>query len=279
MGVVSPTQIASFKTELQPFFAEHRREMSWRTPTLKLQPNDTLDPYAILVSEIMLQQTQAGRVEPKFKEFLTRFPRVTDLAQSQLSEVLTLWQGLGYNRRAKFLWQAAQVIENNFSGHFPQTSEELESLPGVGVNTAGATMVYAYNKPAIFVETNVRTVFIHHFFQKQQNISDVDIRSTLAQTLDRTNPRDFYWALMDYGSYLKGTVGNLTKASQSYSKQSAFQGSQRQIRGQILHLLTDKPRTSHELRKHIDDDRLITVLKELSDEQLISYSAKRYILG
>lgn len=130
------------------------RPMPWREDTR---------PYYVLVSEIMLQQTQVERVIPKFEAFIDKFPSTKELAKASLADVLTMWSGLGYNRRAKFLHEAAQMIENEFGGTFPDALQELVKLPGVGVNTAGAIVAYSFNQPVSFIETNVRTVYFYQF--------------------------------------------------------------------------------------------------------------------
>src|ERR1700757_4849513 len=168
------------------------RDMLWRRDTRA---------YYVLVSELMLQQTQVDRVIPKFEAFVRAFPDEQKLADATLGDVLRLWQGLGYNRRAKFLHEAAKRIVE--LGSFPSDEAELMALPGVGKNTAGAIVAYAFNKPALFIETNVRAVYIHHFFASHELVDDRDIRELLEKTIDRKHPREFYWALMDYGNYLK----------------------------------------------------------------------------
>jgi A/G-specific adenine glycosylase len=193
----------------------------------------------------------------------------------KLGAVLRAWQGLGYNRRAKFLWQAATVIARE--GSFPNTLESLVALPGVGVNTAGAVLVYAYNLPSVFVETNIRTAYIHHFARDEQNVSDRFIRKCLQATLDRERPREFYWALMDYGAYLKTTVRNLSQ-SRHYTKQSAFTGSKRQIRGAVLRALAGSAQTRAQLQQVVADERLELVLAELCAEGLIRWDGSVYFL-
>ena len=204
------------------------RDMPWRRDTR---------PYYILVSELMLQQTQVSRVIPKFEQFIATFPDEKALAGSSLADVLVLWQGLGYNRRAKYLWEAARMIVDEYAGQFPQTTYELLKLPGVGRNTAGALLAYVYNQPSIFIETNIRTVYIHHFFAEQDTIGDSEITTRLTETLDQSNPRRFYWALMDYGAHLKSQGVKTNARSKHYKKQSKLEGSVRQVRGQILRAL------------------------------------------
>ena len=224
----------------------------------------------------MLQQTQVARVIPKYETFLQNFPTVHSLAAATLGDVLRQWQGLGYNRRAKFLWQAAQEVVGQ-SG-FPTTFEGLVALPGVGKNTAGAILAYAYNQPVVFVETNIRTVYIYHFFEARTDVHDKEILELATQTVDYENPREWYWALMDYGSYLKTTLGNLSSASKHYVRQSKFHGSRRQIRGQVIRLLGNGSQSFGVLALSIRDERLESVLDELRDEGLVQEKHGRYSL-
>jgi len=249
-----------------------RNALPWRLPG----ENGVLDPYKVMVSELMLQQTQVGRVVPKYHEFLEHFPTVHDLAKAELGDVLRVWQGLGYNRRAKFLWQAAQIVDK--LKHFPDNVADLVKLPGVGVNTAGAIAAYAYNFPAVFIETNVRTVYLHHFLADSVDVPDAEITELLEQTIDHENPREFYWALMDYGTHLKATIGNVNKASKHYAKQSKFHGSRRQVRGQIIRLLGSGPHTLVALRTAIEDARLESVLHDLITEDLVRQNGGQYYL-
>ena len=248
-----------------------RHGLPWRQP----EDGGGYDPYKILVSEIMLQQTQVSRVIPKYLAFIAKFPTVRDLASAELGQVLRVWSGLGYNRRAKYLWQAARLLVER---PFPDSITELVKLPGVGKNTAGAILAYTYNRPVVFIETNIRTVYIHHFFADRSGITDEEISQLLALTLDTENPRQFYWGLMDYGTNIKAEIGNLNKLSKYYVRQSAFHGSKRQLRGAVLRSLGEKEMTMHELRSRIDDERLPVVLSELTDEDLIKVSGSRYRL-
>lgn len=262
---------ADFLLSLRAYYNEHgRHDLPWRLP----EQNGQFNPYKVLVSELMLQQTQVGRVIPKYHEFLQKFPDATALATAPLGQVITAWSGLGYNRRAKYLHQAAKQIASLAT--FPNTIPELVKLSGVGKNTAGAVLAYVFNKPVIFIETNIRTVYIHHFFTDQSDIPDVAVSELLEQTLDRENPREFYWALMDYGSSLKRTVGNLNKLSKHYVKQSKFTGSLRQLRGQALRDLATRPLRLDEFT--IRDERLQSVLDTLTSEGLIMYEKGAYRL-
>ena len=258
---------------LWDYYHDHaRHDLPWRLP----EPGGGFDPYKIMVSELMLQQTQVPRVMPKYAAFLQRFPTVQTLAGAELGDVLREWQGLGYNRRAKFLWQAAQKVRG--LGAFPTTQDELVKLPGIGPNTAGAILAYAYNQPVVFIETNVRTVYIHHFFHDQVGVADKEILSLVEQTLDRENPREFYWALMDYGSHIKATIGNANKASRHYTKQSVFSGSRRQVRGAVLRALGDGMKSLEALQSAIPDERLVSVLGDLVSEGMIRTERGAYSL-
>jgi A/G-specific adenine glycosylase len=269
------TTTKAFQTTIWEYYRTYgRHDLPWRQP----EPDGSFSPYKIMVSEIMLQQTQVPRVIPKYIAFLEQFPTVQALAIAPLADVLTAWSGLGYNRRAKFLWQSAHMVTDRYQGIFPKTHKELVALPGIGPNTAGAILAYAYDTPMVFIETNIRTVFIHHFFADQQAVSDAALLSIIEDSLPPTNTREWYWALMDYGTHLKQTVGNVSRASSSYSRQSAFHGSRRQVRGQVLRLLTDRPRSLNELSDLISDERLPAVLQDLAREKLIQQDAAVYRL-
>jgi len=259
--MLSDHAIHEFRETVWGFYRDQgRHDLPWR---------QTDDPYHILVSEVMLQQTQVSRVRTKYEEFLFAFPTIESLAEAPLGEVLRAWSGLGYNRRAQYLQQAAQYMTEFYTGSFPAGQKELEALPGVGRNTAGAILAYAYNRPVVFIETNIRTVYIHHFFNDKEAISDAELLPLVEATLDNESPREWYWALMDYGAWLKQAVGNLNARSKHYAKQSKFTGSTRQIRGQVLKVLSDAALTKSQLRKHIPDKRLSGVLSDLLGEGLI----------
>lgn len=258
-----------------------RHDLPWRQPSA----DGRFDPYRIMVSEVMLQQTQVARVVPKYHQFLEQFPDVLALATATLGEVLIAWQGLGYNRRAKFLWQAAQQVVQEHGSRFPESQEGLLALPGVGNNTAGAIVSYAYNQPAVFVETNIRTIYIHHFFEDhKEGIADKTILELVQRTLPDANEgkalyRDWYWALMDYGVHLKLTVGNKSRASLSYTRQSPFQGSRRQVRGAVIRELGRRPLAYADLKQAITDSRLAEVLLQLQKEGLVVQDAEGYKLS
>lgn len=273
---ISDEDIRRFQDEVWKYYDAHGRDgLPWR------QPDDggLFDPYKIMVSELMLQQTQVSRVIPKYLAFLEQFPDAASLAAAPLGEVLTAWQGLGYNRRAKFLWQAAQMVDDALGGSFPDGQKELTALPGVGMNTAGAIMAYAYDRPVAFVETNVRTVFIHHFYDGAEalTVPDKEILELVRRSLPGDGAdvpavggaREWYWALMDYGTHIKQHHGNKSRASKTYSKQSPFEGSRRKVRGAVIRSLSRRPSTLEQLAQEETDARLESVIDDLVREGMV----------
>lgn len=264
-----------FRQIVWEYYRAHgRHDLPWRQP----EADGTFDPYKILVSELMLQQTQVPRVLPKFESFVRQFPTIQSLADATLAEVVRAWNGLGYNRRAKFLWQSAGIINTQHGGVLPSAADQLVVLPGVGVNTAGALAAYAYNRPVVFIETNIRTVFIYHFFADKEQVSDKEIADVVAQALP-DDSRHWYWALMDYGTHLKQTVGNSSAKSRHYVRQSAFEGSRRQVRGQVLRILAATAQTQDALTALIVDERLPEVLEDLKHEGFIVEQHEYYRLA
>src|SRR5665213_252944 len=221
--------IQSFKKTIWQYYKKHGRSLiPWRK---------TRDPYKILVSELMLQQTQVSRVTPKYLAFIKKFPTFKSLAEASVPSVLEMWQGLGYNRRALYLKKTAEIVQEKYKGKLPHNLELLIELPGIGKNTAAAICAYSFNLPVVFIETNIRRIFIHFFFPNKKQVDDTEILKLVQKTLDQKNPREWYWALMDYGSFLKTQVENPNRKSKHYTKQSKFKGSDREIRGKILRIL------------------------------------------
>jgi len=229
-GLISEV-ITEFQTLIWEYYHKNGRKFPWR---------ETYDPYHILVSEIMLQQTQTSRLLKKYKEFLSAFPTVEALANASLVDVLRIWQGMGYNRRAVALHRIARTVIDEFDGEIPASSAALRTLPGVGSYTASAILAIAFNQPEVCIETNIRTVFTYFFFHDKDKVTDRDVLSLIEATLDRTNPREWYYALFDYGAMLKTRSINLNSKSIHYRKQSEFEGSNREMRGQILRVLLSR---------------------------------------
>lgn len=245
-----------------------RHNLPWR---------ETRDPYKILVSEVMLQQTQVERVILFYKKFIKKFPTAKKLAQASLSEVLKSWQGLGYNRRAKMLREATKELASRKI----ISVSELETLSGVGPYTARAIVAFAYNEDVIFIETNIRTVIIHHFFPKKKKVSDKEIEKILTQAFPKGKAREWYSALMDYGAYLKKSGIKLNTKHVNYVKQKKFAGSLREARGAILRTLASGSHTQTYLLNLFDTERraqLLSALKALEKEKLVEKFGRKYTL-
>lgn len=229
-------RIRAFRRTVWNFYRTNgRHELPWRLPAGR---QGKRDPYRILVSEIMLQQTQVERVQVHYGNWLKKFPTVRALANAPLSEVLKSWQGLGYNRRAKMLHDAAKEIVEKYHGVFPKDAAALETLRGVGPYTARAIAAFAYNADGIFIETNIRTVVTYHFFPRKKKVTDAEVLKLLEETYPRGRAREWYAALMDYGSHLKRSGVRINAKAKGYVKQSMFRGSAREARGAILKVLT-----------------------------------------
>ena len=228
---LSAAGVTRFRAHVYARYRRHRRTLAWRA---------TRDPYAILVSEVMLQQTQVARVTRYYPPFLARFPDPASLARASLRAVLEQWSGLGYNRRALALQRAAQAVVRDHGGRVPADSAALQRLPGVGPATTGALLAFAFERPVVFIETNIRRVYLDQFFAGAAPVPDRALLPLVARTLDREHPRRWYYALMDYGAALGRRGPNPNRRSAHYSRQSVFAGSNRQLRGLVLRLLTEQ---------------------------------------
>ena len=273
MNTKTRLKTTAFKKQIWDFYKDKKRAFPWR---------ETTDPYKILVSEIMLQQTQADRVVAKYNSFLKKWPTVKKLAKATLREVLTEWSGLGYNRRGKNLWLLAKIVVSELAGSIPNTLNELEKLPGIGPYTARAVAAFAFNKPYACIETNIRAVYIYYFFSKTKHkIADDTLFPLIEQTLDKKNPREWYYALMDYGSHLKKLKLSTNDLHKSYTKQSTFKGSMREARGAILRNLIETQMTLRELQGKIKipEEKLTEALNALLKEKTIQQKAKKFIIA
>lgn len=245
------------KQVLDYYERDGRHHLPWRK---------THDPYAILVSEIMLQQTQVDRVTPYFERWMRTFPTVHSLAEAPLSVVLREWSGLGYNRRAKLLRECAKEIVEKYAGRVPKDRGALVALPGIGPYTAGAIRAFAFNEPGVFLETNIRAALIHYFFPKVVKVDDAELYPVAALLLvDAPRPREWYSALMDYGTHIKKMHQNPSRRSRHHTKQSRFEGSLREARGAIIKALLAKKTVSHLPRTA----RYATALAALAAEGVI----------
>lgn len=260
-------QIHHFQKFIWHIYKEQGRSFAWRNCD---------NPYAVVVSEIMLQQTQTHRVAPKFDQFMAAFPSWKELAHASVSDVISAWQGLGYNRRALALQKIAHKVVYEHHEILPNNPEILVTFPGIGPATAASISAFAFNIPTVFIETNIRTVFIHTFFKDQTAVYDKELLPLVTATLDTTNPREWYYALMDYGVMLKKMHPNPSRKSKHHIKQSKFEGSFRQIRGAILRLLTQHPTlTKQQLIERINkgDERITKALQQLHHEGFIVYAS------
>jgi A/G-specific adenine glycosylase len=269
---LAPAGVRAFQKKIYDHYEKHGRELPWRK---------TRDPYRILVSEIMLQQTQVERVVDKYPIFLAAFPGFFVLAKAPQKKLLTVWQGLGYNRRALALRALAQKVVAEHRGKLPTSPAMLIALPGIGTYSAGAIVAFAYNKPVIFMDTNIRRVYIHEFFRDRKDIRDDEIIPILEQTMDVENPRKWYNALMDYGTMLKKEHANPNRKSAHYTRQSPFENSNRQVRGRILKILVQKaPLTKAQIvmRTGMDRERVKKNLEQLVEEGFVKKKGSLFAL-
>jgi len=271
-GMTEPV-ISRFRSMVNRYYASNARPLPWR---------ETDSPYHILVSEIMLQQTQVEPVEEKYRVFLDRFPDLGSLARAPLQEVLGVWQGLGYNRRAISLKETARHVVDRFKGTIPDSPEELKTLPGIGEYTAAAIAAFAFHRPVPLIETNIRAVFIHCFFLDREGVRDSEIRPLVEATLDAANPREWYYALMDFGVMLKRRLPNPSRRSAHHGRQAPFEGSDRQIRGKILRILLEvKSSSLGEITRLVgaDAERVERILLQLEKESFIIRQRRGYRLA
>jgi A/G-specific adenine glycosylase len=261
--ILTTKEIKAFQGQIYGYYRRHGRDLPWRRTT---------NPYHIVVSEIMLQQTQVERVHGKYLDFINAFPDFDSLSRASQKDVLALWQGLGYNRRALALKRLAENVVSMHGGALPQDVNALNSLPGIGKTTAGEILAFAFNTPTVFIETNIRRVFIHEFFDGEEDVKDTEILPLVEATVDGENPREWYWALMDYGSMLKKNVENPNRRSAHYTRQTPFEGSDRRIRGLVVkRLLNHMPLSAEILVEEtgVGFDHLKRILAGLVNEGFI----------
>ena len=227
--------IPQFQEKILSWYKKNRRDLPWR---------NTKDPYHILVSEVMLQQTQVARVLPKYKEFLQKFPTLKTLAEASDKTILQTWASLGYWRRAKYLKQIAKILGNlvpkSLGTKFPSTPDALEMLPGIGHYTARALACFAFGNTEAFLDTNIRRVYLHFFFPERKNVSDAEILPIAKRAVWKKNPREWHYALFDYGATVLKDK-KINKRSKHYAKQSKFEGSFRSFRTKVMRFLLDQP--------------------------------------
>jgi A/G-specific adenine glycosylase len=263
-------ETAEFRKTIYAHYKKAGRDFPWR---------GKVSPWGVMVSEFMLQQTQTDRVVPFYEKWMKKWPKIEDMANASMEDALREWNGLGYNRRGYFLKKSAEMICRDFDGRIPGVPQNLIHLPGVGPYIAGAIACFAYNYPAVFIETNIRSTVIYFYFPEKEDIKDNEIKPILEKTLDRENPRKWYYALMDYGAQLKKNVENPGRKSAHYVKQAPFEGSSRQKRGKILRtLLTFGPGNVEdiEMATEIKEEELYKILLTLEKESLVAEAGGIY---
>ena len=228
----------------------------------------------------MLQQTQVDRVAERFPLFIERFPTIAALAEADFAHVMQAWQGLGYNRRARYLHEASKVIVAEHKGRIPKSPELLITLPGIGKNTAASIAAFGFGYPSVFIETNIRSVIIHHFFLGRDDVRDDEIIPLVEETLDRDDPYSWYSALMDYGTHLKSIHGNPSRRSSHHVKQSKFEGSDRQIRGRIMRAVGADTASADALFTAVcdgnDRERFDRILAKLCKDGMLRQTERGY---
>jgi len=268
---VSLTDIGAFVEKVAEEGARLYRDLPWR---------NTRDPYAVLVSEVMLQQTQVLRVVGYYERWLEEFPTLDALAAAPLEAVLRAWQGLGYNRRAVALKRLAeQLAAGPVPAALPHDESALRALPGVGPATAAGVLAFAFGEPAAYLETNVRTVFLHELFADADGVPDREIVPLVEQAAavaqeTGIDPRTWNYALLDYGAYLKRTVPNPSRRSAHHARQSAFEGSRRQKRARLLRAVMESPgipAEEHARGLGLDADEALGILEALETEGFIAH--------
>ncbi|MBI1984866.1 MAG: A/G-specific adenine glycosylase [Candidatus Wildermuthbacteria bacterium] len=274
--------ILGFQNLILSWHRTNKRSMPWRK---------TNDPYKILVSEVMLQQTQAARVIPKYKEFLKQFPALSSLAKTSNKKLLRAWRGLGYWRRAKYLKQTAQILVRAKAMNL-QTPSDLETLPGIGPYTARALACFAFGNTEAFLDTNIRRTYLHFFFKNKKNVPDKEILKIAQRAIDslpkKITPREWHYALFDYGALVLKDK-EINKQSKHYAKQSKFKGSFRSFRARIMHMILTQNQNKisqamlqrflrHELKKEKSSWSANDIISSLLKDGLLKKSRGAYSL-
>ena len=256
--VLTEKRINEFQTKILAWYRLNKRDFPWRKTT---------DPYAVLISEIMLQQTQAVRVVPYYEKFMKKFPTIEDLASAKNTEVLKIWSGLGFNNRAIRLKEIAKTIQNEYGSVFPKQIDQLLTLKGIGTYTAAAVLAFAFNKKAAVIDTNIRRVLIHEL-HLTENISQKHLSEIALSVIPKGKSRIWHNALMDYGAL--AATAKLTNIK-SKSKQSKFKGSEREVRGKILKFLLEKKKvTKASLVEFFSHKNIEEIINKMKSDGLLS---------
>lgn len=266
MQEIAQNKINNFHSKLFSWFSENKKDYPWRKTT---------DPYHIMVSEFMLQQTQTSRVVPKYLSFLDKFPTLESLANADNRDVLELWSGLGYNRRAIWLKEASQKILS--LGSFPKDPKELKKIKGIGDYTSRAIIIFAYNENIATVDTNIRRIFIVEGFATEET-KQKELFEVAEQLLPKNNSREYHSALMDYGNVILTSAKTKIKPK---TVQGKFEGSDRQYRGRIIKYLTSHLiATKEEILKNcsVPEERIDSILSKLVKDRLIKKEKENFTL-
>lgn len=279
-GAVFPeSELAAFRAKVREQGAELYRDLPWRR---------TRDPYGIWISEVMLQQTQVSRVDGRWQRWLARFGSVEELAAARTADVLEEWQGLGYNRRALALQRAAAAVVEA-GGEFPRDAKRLTALPGVGPATAAGIRAFAFDLHGVYLETNVRAVVLHELFAGREGVADRELVPVVEATCPpdggfasdpADDPRSWYYAMLDYGAYLKRTCPNPARRSKAHVRQSRFEGSRRQKRAALVRALLSAgvPRSAADLARAVEDEG-IELPARLAEELLAELAGEGFCHG
>ena len=262
-------KITEFREMILSSYRQAGRKFPWRGA----------DPWGVMVSEFMLQQTQTERAVRYWEEWMRLWPQPQALAKASMEEALRHWSGLGYNRRCYNLKNSAAIIVTDYNGKVPESPQALRLLPGIGPYIAGAIACFAYNYPAVFIETNIRSTIIHCFFPDRDDVRDTEIFPILEKVLYKKDPRTWYYALMDYGASLKKLTENPGRRSAHYIRQSPFIGSFRQARGKVLRALVSMGSSNAEelgIVCELEGEKLYRVLDRLEKESLVAENSGIY---
>lgn len=265
LSSVSKNQIKKIQQEIFQFYKQHKRDLPWRKTT---------DPYKILVSEFMLQQTQVSRVVDYYTQWMKKWPTIQKLANEEYKNVLRAWIGLGYNRRAMYLHNTAKIIMEKFSGDIVTAVKHYEDLPGIGQYTSKAIQIFSTNANIATVDTNIRRIFINEF-NLEESISEKDLFQLAERCLPLGKSRDWHNALMDYGAIRLTSKKTGIKPK---TQQSQFDGSDRQIRGKILRALLEEDQSMYQLQQklQVNKKRLLNILTKMIKEKTISQTNEHF---
>ena len=245
---------------LLEWFYKNQRILPFRTDP---------SPYHVWLSEIMLQQTRVSAALPYYERFLAALPDIPALAGCEEEKLHKLWEGLGYYSRVRNLQKAAKIVCAQYGGQLPADYNALLALPGIGPSTSAGVRIFAFRQPDMYLETNVRAVFIHELFPGRESVADKELVSLVEATCPQdARVRAWYYALLDYGAYLKKTMPNPTRRSKHYTRQSKFEGSHRQKRAYLLRRVIDDALSTEDLARDLAQSERASGRQEPSVEEV-----------